>query len=67
MPANDLVEALVTKLNTSDTWGALSDYRTLQADPAGLDDAHKIMLADALLRPEWKNTPPRPPAPAPNP
>jgi len=63
MLTNQDIETLHSLLDAGDVKGALKIMLRIRASGASLDDAHKILLADAILRPEWKQDPP----PAPNP
>ena len=61
MSAHDRIDSMTTKLAAEDTLGAWEDLQVVLTDPTGIDDAHKIALADALLNPIWRTKPPRRP------
>jgi len=64
MLTNQDIETLHSLLDAGDVKGALKIMLRLRVSGASLDDAHKILLADAILRPEWNQPHP---APAPTP
>jgi len=59
MSANELVDAIVAHIAAEETQEAFLKFMLLRSDPTGLDDAHKIALADVMMSPIWLSKPPR--------